>query len=59
MILDSSLPSFNISTEDETDKILFNGGEVGTGTYTPDRILTVNGTIHVKGVKVDINVLAT
>ena len=45
MILDSSLPSFNISTEDETDKILFNGGEVGTGAHTTDRILTVNGVI--------------
>ena len=30
-------------------------GDVGIGTYTPDEKLTVNGTMHAKEVKVDLN----
>jgi len=33
-----------------------NGGKVGIGTSSPDQLLTVNGTIHSKEVKVDLAV---
>jgi hypothetical protein len=33
----------------------FNGGNVGIGTISPDAKLAVNGTIHSKEVKVDMN----
>jgi hypothetical protein len=34
----------------------FNGGNVGIGTTTPDAKLTVNGKIHAKEVRVDLNI---
>lgn len=33
---------------------ILNSGNVGIGTITPDALLTVNGTIHAKEVKVDL-----
>ncbi|UII22643.1 tail fiber protein [Fulvivirga ligni] len=36
----------------------FNAGYVGIGTTSPDELLTVNGTIHSKEVKVDTNIPA-
>jgi hypothetical protein len=52
--LDGGLKSFNIAVENGTDKILFNGGNVGIGTYDPDSKLTVNGKIHAQEVKIDL-----
>ncbi|MFA6083759.1 hypothetical protein [Mucilaginibacter sp.] len=36
---------------------VLSGGNVGVGTTTPDAKLTVNGTLHSKEVRVDMNVL--
>ncbi len=33
------------------------GGNVGIGTTNPDQLLTVNGTIHSKEIKVDVNIV--
>ncbi len=33
-----------------------NGGNIGIGTTSPDTKLTVNGTVHAKEVKVDVNI---
>jgi hypothetical protein len=52
--LDGGLTSFNINVENGTDKILFNGGNVGIGTSSPDEKLTVKGKIHTQEVKVDM-----
>ncbi len=35
--------------------VYYNDGNVGIGTETPDELLSVNGTIHSKEVKVDLN----
>ncbi|TDM00645.1 MAG: hypothetical protein C4K58_04360 [Flavobacteriaceae bacterium] len=37
---------------------IMNNGNVGIGTTNPDAKLTVNGTVHAKEVKVDLNVPA-
>jgi hypothetical protein len=52
--LDGGLKSFNINVENGTDKIIFNGGNVGIGTSSPDEKLTVKGKIHSQEVKVDM-----
>ena len=36
--------------------IYYEDGKVGIGTQNPDSLLTVNGTVHAKEVKVDLNV---
>jgi hypothetical protein len=38
------------------DELTLVNGKVGIGTYDPDATLAVNGTIHAKEVKVDLNV---
>ena len=45
---------FGDSSNQKTLTIL-NNGKVGIGTLTPDSELAVNGTIHAKKVKVDLN----
>jgi hypothetical protein len=52
--LDGGLKSFNINVENGADKIIFNGGNVGIGTSSPDEKLTVKGKIHTQEVKVDM-----
>ncbi|WP_445749058.1 hypothetical protein [Polaribacter sp.] len=59
--------SLNNTTNDGNHKFIFgddtntktltisNNGRVGIGTLTPDTELAVNGTIHAKKVKVDLN----
>jgi hypothetical protein len=47
--------AFNTNNNSEKMRIDANG-YVGVGTKTPDARLTVNGTIHSKEVKVDLNV---
>ncbi len=42
----------------EYNSLSFFQGRVGVGTKTPDELFTVNGTIHSKEVKVDLNVPA-
>lgn len=52
--LDGGLKSFFINVENGADKIIFNGGNVGIGTTSPDEKLTVKGKIHTQEVKVDM-----
>jgi len=49
-IVCSTLPSFSCSISTSND------GNIGIGTTNPDEKLTVNGVIHAKEVKVDLNV---
>ncbi|HUM67179.1 MAG TPA: hypothetical protein PLV32_15065, partial [Chitinophagaceae bacterium] len=45
-------------SEGYKDEMILRGGNVGIGTMSPDSKLTVNGAIHAKEVKVDLNVPA-
>lgn len=45
--LDGGLKSFNITVENGTDKILFNGGNVGIGTIDPSSKLEIGGSSEV------------
>ncbi|UGU18114.1 hypothetical protein LS482_09565 [Sinomicrobium kalidii] len=49
MGLNNDLTSFNITVENNTDKILFRGGNVGIGTVNPMERLDVNGDIVIQG----------
>ncbi|QLE02057.1 hypothetical protein HX109_11005 [Galbibacter sp. BG1] len=55
--LTNALISANSNISDAS-VIVDQKGDVGIGTYTPDEKLTVNGTMHAKEVKIDINVPA-
>ncbi len=51
-----TLSTTDASTTQLVELIYYNENHVGIGTATPDEMLTVNGTIHAKEVRVDMNV---
>lgn len=47
---------FDFATHDGVSVLRINQEKVGIGTTNPDDKLTVNGTIHAKEIRVDLNV---
>jgi hypothetical protein len=54
----SSLGQFKFSNNNGDLMTILSNGNVGIGTITPDTKLTVNGNIHAKEVKIDLNIPA-